>query len=516
MTINNNKKKVLLIIRDGYGERTAKKDNAVKVAKTPYTNKLMKQYPVSLLETSGEAVGLPKGYMGGSEVGHLTIGSGRIIYQNLAKIQKEIQTGKFKQNKTLTSEIRTAKKEGKAIHLIGLLQDKGVHAHQDHLFELIKMCHEAGLSKEHIQIHIISDGRDSPQKSVRDYLKKLEKTIKKYPSTIATITGRYYAMDRDTRWDRTKKAYECIINGKGKTAKTTREAITKSYKLKKWDEFIEPHTIGKYEGAHSGDHFIFYNYRTDRVRQIVKAMIDPAFDEFEKAHKYLKITTMTEYYKGCPANVAYKTDIPKNTLGEVIAKNNLKQLRISETEKYPHVTFFFNGQKEQKNKFEQRVLIPSPREVATYDEKPEMSIFEIKEKLLKEMKKDYSLIVLNYVNGDMVGHTGDMQAAVKAVESIDKALKETVETAKNLGYNILIFADHGNCEEMSGEHQTSHTLNKVDLIYISSNDNEQNQKNKAKKIKIKDGGLKDIAPTALDILGITKPKEMTGKSLLTK
>ncbi|MFT4283036.1 MAG: 2,3-bisphosphoglycerate-independent phosphoglycerate mutase [Candidatus Woesearchaeota archaeon] len=506
------KNKVVLVIRDGYGKRDERKDNAVVVGKTPFTDNLMKKYPTTLLRTSGEDVGLPKGFMGGSEVGHLTIGSGRIVWQSLELINRSIKDKSFFEKEEFLSRIKYAKENGKAIHLMGLLQDKGVHAHQDHLFALLRLCKMQGMDKDKVIIHIFSDGRDSPPRSLLGYVKKLKAAIKKEGvGVIGSLVGRYFAMDRDTRWDRTKKAYDLLVSGVGEKHESIDLAIKSSYENGQDDEFILPKVIGNFTGIYPGDVIFFYNYRTDRVRQICKALLQDNFSKFETKNLGLKMTTLTNYYKDIPAICAFKTSFPRNILGEVISSKGLKQLRISETEKYPHVTFFFNGQIEKAFEKEERVLIPSPREVATYDEKPEMSIFEIKNALIKEMDKDYDLIVVNYVNGDMVGHTGKMRAAVKAVEAVDKALKETVETGLLKGYNFLIFADHGNCEEMAGEHQTSHTLNDVDCILVSNK--KSFQKN---KIKLKYGGLKDVAPTALDILGIDKPSQMSGESLIEK
>lgn len=512
----NSKNKVMLIIRDGYGKRDEREDNAVVLAKTPYTDMLMKKYPTCLLKTSGEDVGLPYGTMGGSEVGHLTIGSGRIIWQKLELINRTIKDKTFFENKAFIEAVMYAKKNNKAIHLMGLLQDKGVHAHQDHLFALIKLCALQGIEKDKVIIHIFSDGRDSPPKSVLEYISKLHQTIDSCGvGVIGSIIGRFYAMDRDTRWDRTKLAYELLTQGAGTHFNTIEEAVEFNYSLGKTDEFIEACKIGDFCGIYNGDVIINYNYRTDRVRQLTKALLENNFDSDDTFHRELILdlrpVIMTSYYDNVPAQIAFGTQIPKNTLGEIISKNKLKQLRISETEKYPHVTFFFNGQYDKEFEFENRVLIPSPRDVKTYDEKPEMSIYEIKDALLQEIENKHDLIVVNYVNGDMVGHTGKLSAAIKAVEAVDTCVKETIEKALEFGYDTLIFADHGNCEEMAGEHQTSHTLNDVDCILVSKK--EEYQKD---KIILKYGGLCDIAPTALYLLGIEQPKEMTGDVLIKK
>lgn len=503
------KDKVILIIRDGYGKRKENENNAANVANTPYNDKIIKQYPNTTLKTDGEAVGLPKGFMGGSEAGHLTIGSGRIILQNLKKIDKEIRERRFFHNQAFHNVIKHVKRNHGKIHLAGLLQNKGVHAHQRHLFALLRLCKEAGLKKEDVIIHVFTDGRDSPRKSAENYVKELQKTITNLGvGVIKTVIGRYYSMDRDTRWERTKLAYDLLIHGKGKQSKTIQECLKDAYKDVISDEFIKPYVIGPYPGLRDEDGIIFYNYRTDRMRQLCKALFEQDFKEFPTRNHHFARTIMTSYYDNINSDVAYHWTIPKNTLGDVLANNELKQLRISETEKYPHVTFFFNGQASQPKKNEKRILIPSPREVATYDEKPEMSIYKIKEELLKEIKKEeQDLIVVNYVNGDMVGHTGEMDAAVKACEAVDTCLEETVETGLKHGYTSFVFADHGNCEEMSGPHQTSHTLNLVDFILVSPKKELQN-------ITLKKGGLKDVATTALHIMNIPIPKEMTGDNLV--
>lgn len=504
------KKKLVLVIRDGYGRRDEQENNAVAVADTPFTDYLMNTYPTCLLETSGTAVGLPEGFMGGSEVGHLTIGAGRVVWQSLELINRSIDEGSFFEKKGFLKLLSYAKKHNKAIHLIGLLQDKGVHSHQDHLFAMMKLCAQQDIPKEKVRIHIFSDGRDSPPRSLQSYIELLKQKISEYNiGVISSLVGRYYAMDRDTRWQRTKHAYDLLIHGVGKEHNTIDEAIQDAYASGENDEFITSRVIGDFTGIYPDDVIFCYNYRTDRVRQLCKALLEKDFSEFETVDTNLHMATLTKYYDEIQAEIIFRQNIPKNMLGEVISTNGCKQLRISETEKYPHITFFFNGQRSKPFQEEHRVLIASPREVATYDEKPEMSIYEIKDALLKEMDKQYDLIVVNYVNGDMVGHTGDMSAAVKAVEAVDIALKETIESGLTKGYDFLVFADHGNCEEMAGEHQTSHTLNKVDCILVSNN-----PKYSKEHTSLSDGGLKDIAVTALDILELPVPEEMTGSSLI--
>ncbi len=505
------KNKVILIIRDGYGKRNNPEFNAVIKGKTPFTDKLLKKYPSNLLRTSGEDVGLPKGFMGGSEVGHLTIGSGRVVPQSLLKINKSIENKSFFENKAFLKVIQEVKQKNKTLHLTGLLQDKGVHSHQNHLFALIKLCKEQGLKKEQVKIHIFSDGRDSPQRSIKNYVKELKKVIKETNTgIISTLIGRFYSMDRDTRYERTEKAYNLLIKGEGEEFETIEEAIEDAYSKKENDEFIKPRKIKGYQGIEDEDGMICFNYRTDRVRQLTHALLDEKYNHFKRKKRTVFFTAMTPYYEDLNANIAFREETQKNLLGDIIANNGLKQLRISETEKYPHVTFFFNGLEDKPKKGEERILIPSPREVNTYDEKPEMSIYEVTEKLVDSIEKsEYDLIVVNFVNGDMVGHTGDMNAAVKAVEAVDKCLEKTINAGLKQNYTSLVFADHGNCEEMAGEHQTSHTLNDVDLILVSNDE-------KYKNCSLEYGGLKDVAVTTLNIMDLPVPKEMTGINLIKK
>ncbi|MFT4250305.1 MAG: 2,3-bisphosphoglycerate-independent phosphoglycerate mutase [Candidatus Woesearchaeota archaeon] len=500
-------KKVLLIIRDGYGQRKQASDNAEKLAHTPCNDKLLQTRPHCLLQTCAEAVGLPKNTMGGSEVGHVTIGSGRIIWQNLELINRSIKDKSFFSKQAFIQLIQQAKKNNKIIHLAGLLQDKGVHAHQEHLFALLRLCKQQEVPREQVHIHIFSDGRDSPPRSLDTYVQQLQEVQEETQvGVIKTLIGRYYAMDRDTRWQRTKQAYDLLTQAKGSRHETIQEAIQEARNADEDDEFITAKVIGTFTGIQDGDVLIMYNYRTDRVRQLCKALLQEDFNEFKTTHPAIDMAVMTSYYNDIPARVAFSNDIPKNTLGEVVANNNLSQLRISETEKYPHVTFFFNGQQEQPFTQEKRVLIPSPREVSTYDQKPEMSIHEITSSLVQELDtQKHSLVVVNFVNADMVGHTGKLAAAIKAVEAVDACLQQTLDAALTNNYEVLVFADHGNCEEMAGEHQTSHTLNDVDCILVS---------NTLTNVSLRNGGLADIAPTALTLLGLEIPSEMTGQSLL--
>ena len=480
-------KKVILVIRDGWGYRKEKKNNALFEVPTPNTDRLMKEYPNVLLNASGEAVGLPVGYQGNSEVGHMTIGSGRIIFQSLARINKSIKDKDFFKIPEFLQAINNCKKNKTALHLIGLLQVEGVHAHRNHLFALLDLCKKEKFKD--VYIHVITDGRDSP---VNDSIKHVDALIKKIKKigfgTIATISGRYYAMDRDKRWDRTKKAYDCIVNAQGESFDDILSTAKKCHKNNETDEFIVPRRYIKYPGVKENDSIIFYNFRTDRPRQFTQAVVEKKFEGWDRKPLDVFYVGMTQYYTPMNAKVAFKDQIFKNLLGEVISKNGLKQLRISETEKYAHVTFFFNGQIETPNSGEDRILVPSPR-VSTYDLKPEMSVYEVAEKLVKEInKRKYNFIVTNLVNGDMVGHTGNVDAIHKAVTAVDTALGKIVEAGLRKGYTLLVFADHGNVEDQTDQWRTSHTINPVPFIVVDEN----------KNIKLKPGkGLQDIAPTVL-------------------
>jgi 2,3-bisphosphoglycerate-independent phosphoglycerate mutase len=499
------KKPIILIIRDGWGYRASKKQNAIAQGKTPNTDRLMKQYPNILIEAAGEAVGLPKGYQGNSEVGHMTIGSGRIIFQSLERINKSIRDGDFFKNKALLGAINNCKKNKSKLHIIGLLQTEGVHAHIDHLFALLNLCKKEKFKD--VFVHVITDGRDAPVTASIEKINKLKAKLKKIGfGKIVTLSGRYYAMDRDKRWKRTKKAYDCVVEGKAEEFDDCAKQAKKCHKQNETDEFIIPRKLKGYEGIKKKDSVIFYNFRTDRPRQLTKAIVGKKFAGWERKPLDVYYVTMTQYYIPMNAHVAFEDIIIKNLLGEVISKNGLKQLRISETEKYAHVTFFFNGQIEKPYKNEDRILIYSPK-VATYDLKPEMSVYEITNKLLKEIDKNkYDFIVVNLVNGDMVGHTGIIKACLKATNIVDDCVGKITNKILEKDGIALVFADHGNIEDQTLKWRTSHTINKVPFIFVS---------NKGKKVKLrKKGGLDDVAPTVLDLLGIKKPKEMTGQSLI--
>jgi len=504
------KQKVILVIRDGWGYRKSKKNNALFEVPTPNTDFLMKNYPNVLLKASGEAVGLPKGYQGNSEVGHMAIGSGRIIFQSLERINKSIKEKKFFKTPEFLKAVNNCKKNKTKLHLIGLLQVEGVHAHRDHLFALLDLCKKQKFSD--VYVHVITDGRDAPVNASQKHVKALNAKLKKLGfGKIATVSGRYYTMDRDKRWERTKQAYDCIVDGQCKdTFKDALIEIKKCHAAKETDEFIIPRKAEWYTGVNEHDSMIFYNFRTDRTRQFTQAVVEDKFDGWERKRKDVVYVGMTQYYTPMNALVAFKDEKLSNLLGEIISKNNFKQLRISETEKYAHVTFFFNGQIEEPNSNEERVMIQSPK-VATYDLKPEMSVYEVADRLVQEINADkYDFIVTNLVNGDMVGHTGIIDAIHKAVIAVDECVGKIVQAGLNHNYTILIFADHGNVEDQTLKWLTSHTINPVPLIIVSND-------TKLKKCKLKSGkGLRDIAPTVLELMGLKKPKEMTGESVIGK
>jgi 2,3-bisphosphoglycerate-independent phosphoglycerate mutase len=506
--MENSKRKVILVIRDGWGYRKSKKDNALATTPTPNTTKLMKTHPHTLLDASGEAVGLAKGYQGNSEVGHMTIGSGRIIYQSMERIGNAIKDESFFSIPEFLEAIDNCKKNNAHLHLIGLLQTEGVHAHITHLFALLDLCQKQNF--KNVYIHVITDGRDSP---VNDSLKNLSTLNKKLKTLgfgkIATVSGRYYTMDRDKRWERTKSAYDCIVNGITTIDYDSAEkTIKQSHEENITDEFIVPRRYVEYSGVKPHDSIIFYNFRTDRTRQLTKAIVEKEFEGWNRKPLDVFYVAMTQFYIPMNAKVAFKDIELNNLLGKIIADHDLKQFRISETEKYAHVTFFFNGQIEEPNKGEERLMIPSPK-VATYDLKPEMSIYETTEKLVENINSEkYDFIVTNLVNGDMVGHTGIPEAIAKAVSAVDDCLGKIVKAGLEKNYTLFVFGDHGNVEDQTPKWRTSHTINPVPFMLVS-NDAE------LKNAELKEGcGLKDIAPTVLDLLNLQKPEEMTGNSVI--
>lgn len=505
-------KKVLLIIMDGWGLGKVAAADAIQQANTPFTDSLYKKYPHTTLTTCGEAVGLPDGQMGNSEVGHLNLGAGRIVYQELQRINVAIRDGSFSKNENLLSAIRFAKNNNKPLHLIGLVSNGGVHSHINHLKSILDVCKHEGL--KNVFIHAFTDGRDCDPKSGLGFIKDLAEHLKLSGGKIASICGRYFAMDRDKRWERIKQAYDALVNGKGDTATDEIIAIENSYRQNITDEFIKP-TVIVDEQQHpiatiqDGDAVLCFNFRTDRCREITQVLTQSDFPEQEMKKLNLYYTTMTEYDQNFK-NIAviFDNDNLNNTLGEIIEQNGLKQIRAAETEKYPHVTFFFSGGREKKFQGEKRILVPSPK-VATYDLQPEMSAKELTEALLKEIKnQSFDFGCINFANADMVGHTGVFQAAVKAVETVDACVEQLVTTALENGYTIFLTADHGNSDYMineDGTPNTAHTLNPVPLFVID----------KVSKLNLKPGKLGDIAPTILTLMQLPVPPEMTG-ALLTK
>lgn len=501
------KNPVILIIRDGWGYNSKAAGNFIKISKTPNEDFYLKNYPHGLLAASGEAVGLEKGYQGNSEVGHLTLGSGRIIFQAMAQINKAIKDKTFFKNQAFLEVINNCRRYKTSLHLVGLLQTQGVHAHLNHLFALLELCRQQKFKD--VLIHVITDGRDAPPTESLKHLRALKRKIKELGfGRIVTVSGRYFAMDRDNRWERTQEAYNCLALGQADEFVDALDYVKASHQAGVSDEFIKPGKQLGYSGLKKNEGIIFFNFRTDRPRQLTKALIDKKFAGFKRSQIPVCMATMTQYYEPLSAAVAFPNISLDNLLGEVIASAGLKQLRISETEKYAHVTFFFNGQKEKPSKGEDRILINSPK-VATYDLKPEMSAPEISRRLITEIdKKKYDFIVVNLVNGDMVGHTADKKAIIKAIETVDSAQGEIVSAALKNNYSIILLADHGNAEDKSAKTMTSHTTNPVPVILVS-------QDSKLNKAKIRRGaGLQDVAPTILKIMGLKLPKEMTGQSFI--
>ena len=510
------KRPTVLMILDGFGLNDRKDANAVYEAKTPVIDNLMATYPFVKGNASGMAVGLPEGQMGNSEVGHMNMGAGRIIYQDLTRITKEIQDGTFFENPALLKAIENVKANNSALHLYGLLSDGGVHSHNSHLYGLLELAKRHGLEK--VYVHCFLDGRDTPPASGADYIKELyEKMQELGVGQIATVMGRYYAMDRDNRWDRVEKAYRAVAFGEGIQAECPYDAVKASYEQEVYDEFVVPTVImrdGKPTATvNDGDSIIFFNFRPDRAREITRAFCADEFDGFDRGErKKVTYICFTEYDVTIPnKEVAFHKVEIKNTFGEFLASKGLKQARIAETEKYAHVTFFFNGGVEAPNPGEDRILVNSPK-VATYDLKPEMSAYEVCDKLVEAIKSDkYDVIIINFANPDMVGHTGVETAAIKAVEAVDTCVGRAVEALKEVDGQMILCADHGNCEQLvdyeTGVPFTAHTTNPVPFVLI----------NYDPAYTLKEGGcLADLAPTLIDMMGLEKPAEMTGHSLLVK
>ncbi len=504
-----------LVILDGWGiGKGTDSYNAIAKARTPHMTLLSEMYPSTTLTCSGEAVGLPEGQMGNSEVGHLNIGAGRVVYQELTRITKAIRDGDFFTNPVLVDTINKTKAADGALHLMGLLSDGGVHSHSQHLYALLELAKRHGL--ERVYVHAYLDGRDVPPSSAAGFVQELEAKIAEIGiGRMATIAGRYYAMDRDKRWDRTEKAYAALVYRTGEHASSGLQAVEQAYQQGQTDEFVLPTVIDGCGdcGIKDGDGVIFFNFRPDRARQLTRAFVDPEFSGFERKTGFfpLHFATMTQYDETLPVEVAYKPQYLKNTLGEVFAQAGLKQLRIAETEKYAHVTFFFNGGEEKPSDGEERILIASPK-VATYDLQPTMSAIEVTDRVVQEIKSgQYDLIILNYANCDMVGHTGVFPAAVEAVSTVDACVGRLVEAMRSSGGITCITADHGNAELMvdpvTGEPFTAHTTNEVPFIMVSEHH---------RSSKLRPGILADISPTLLELAGMDIPSEMTGTSLIKK
>ncbi|CAL2094922.1 2,3-bisphosphoglycerate-independent phosphoglycerate mutase [Tenacibaculum sp. 190524A02b] len=503
-------KKVILMILDGWGITQNPDVSAIYNAKTPYINSLYNKYPNAELRTDGEHVGLPEGQMGNSEVGHMNLGAGRIVYQNLAKINNAVADGSLAKEPELIKAFEYAKVNNKNVHFLGLVSNGGIHSHINHLKGLLSSANEYGLKE--VYLHAFTDGRDCDPKSGKFFINDIEKHMEQTTGKLATITGRYYAMDRDNRWERVQLAYNALVNGQGSFSKNAENSILDSYENKVTDEFIKPIIMADENNQpvttiQPDDVVIFFNFRTDRGRQLTQALSQNDFLEQQMEKLPLYFVTLTNYdatFKNI--NVVYDNKNIENTIGEVLANAGKKQIRIAETEKYPHVTFFFSGGREKEFDGEKRLLCPSPK-VATYDLKPEMSAYEIKDAIIPELQKgDVDFVCLNFANGDMVGHTGVFEAAVKACEAVDICVKDVISTALDNEYTTILIADHGNCETMinpDGSPHTAHTTNPVPMILI---DNDLKE--------IKNGILGDIAPTILRLMDVAQPKEMTQHSLI--
>lgn len=505
-----NRNLTMLMILDGFGINEKKDGNAIALANTPVIDKLFKINPNTTIKTSGLDVGLPEGQMGNSEVGHTNIGAGRIVYQELTRITKSIEDGDFFSNAELIGAIENCKKNHTKLHVMGLLSDGGVHSHIRHLYAILELAKRKDF--EDVYVHCFLDGRDTPPASGEGFIAELEKKMEeKGVGKIASITGRFYAMDRDKRWERLQKAYDALVNGIGEKYTSATQAIEDSYQKEIFDEFVLPTLICNNDEPIAtigeNDSVVFFNFRPDRAREITRSLVDKEFTGFERKYFPLYYVCFTNYDDTIKnVHIVFKKDEIKNTFGEIISKKGLTQLRIAETEKYAHVTFFFNGGEEKQYKGEDRILIPSPK-VETYDLKPEMSANEVTDKVVEAIESQkYDCIILNYANPDMVGHTGSLEAAIKAIETIDTCVGRVVEAIEKVNGVALITADHGNSEQMidytTGEPHTAHTTNPVPLILVG------------KKAKLKPGRLADLAPTMLDIMGIEKPIEMTGTSLI--
>lgn len=517
MVENMRKKPVVLMILDGYGINENEEHNAVAIAKTPVMNKLMTEYPFVLGNASGMAVGLPDGQMGNSEVGHLNMGAGRIVYQELTRITKEIEDGTFFENEALLKAVENCKKNDSSLHMYGLLSDGGVHSHNTHLYGLLELAKRNGLKK--VYVHCFLDGRDTPPASGKGYIEELEAKMKEIGvGEIGVVSGRYYAMDRDNNYDRVERAYNALTKGEGVQADSAAGAVQASYDRDVTDEFVEPIVVMK-DGnpvttIKDKDSVIFFNFRPDRAREITRAFCDDDFNGFDRGErKDIVYVCFSDYDPTIPnKDIAFKKISVTNTFGEWIAANGMKQARIAETEKYAHVTFFFNGGVEEPNKDETRILVNSPKDVATYDLKPQMSAYEVCDKLTDAIRsQEYDVIIINFANPDMVGHTGVEEAAIKAVEAVDECVGKAYEAIREVDGVMFICADHGNAEQLidyeTGEPFTAHTTNQVPFILVNYDSDFTLKEN---------GCLADIVPTLIEVMGMEKPEEMTGTSLLVR
>ncbi|PAU55611.1 phosphoglycerate mutase (2,3-diphosphoglycerate-independent) [Pseudomonas sp. PIC25] len=503
-------KPLVLIILDGFGHSDSPEYNAIHAANTPVYDRLRATQPHGLISGSGMDVGLPDGQMGNSEVGHMNLGAGRVVYQDFTRVTKAIRDGEFFDNPAIVAAVDKAVSAGKAVHILGLLSDGGVHSHQDHLAAMAEMAAKRGAEK--IYLHAFLDGRDTPPKSAQSYIEVLDATFARLgKGRIASLIGRYYAMDRDNRWDRVQAAYELIVDGKAEhLADTAVDGLNAAYERGESDEFVKATAIGSPVRVEDGDAVVFMNFRADRARELTRAFVEPGFKEFERSRvpPLAGFVMLTQYSASIQAPCAFAPEPLTNVLGEYLAKNGKTQLRIAETEKYAHVTFFFSGGREEPFEGEERILIPSPK-VATYDLQPEMSAPEVTDRIVEAIEQQrYDVIVVNYANGDMVGHTGVFEAAVKAVECLDTCMGRIVDALDKVGGEALITADHGNVEQMedetTGQAHTAHTCEPVPFIYVGK-----------RKLHIREGGvLADVAPTMLKLLGLPQPSEMTGRSIV--
>ncbi len=512
-------KPVLLVVLDGWGIRAQREANAIAIAGTPNMDMLAREFPNAALETSGLSVGLPDGQMGNSEVGHTNLGAGRIVYQDLVRINRAIEDGSFYKNDALLLAARRAKEQGGALHLLGLVSDGGVHSHVEHMHALVELARREGVGR--VFVHAFMDGRDTPPKSGLDYMRQVENRFKETGyGKVAMVSGRYYAMDRDKRWDRVKLAYEAMVRGEGHKVPSGVAAMERAYGAGETDEFVKPSVIvdgdGKAVGPiRDGDAVLFFNFRSDRARELTRALADPGFKDFDRGAQ-LQLSayvTMTQYDETFTYPIAYAPQDLSEIFPEIVARSGQRQLRTAETEKYAHVTFFFNGGREMVFENEDRILVPSPRDVKTYDLKPEMSAREVTDKLSQALASGkYGFVLANFANPDMVGHSGILDAAVKAVKVVDECVGKLWQVCQKMGIAMLITADHGNCEMMTdpvtGEPHTAHTLNPVPFILASPD---------FRGAKLREKGiLADVAPTALQIMGLPQPKEMKGLGMVVR